>query len=336
MAYKTRPTINKLDRFKGCLVGLAVGDALGTTLEFKPPGIFEPIEDMVGGGPFQLKSGEWTDDTSMALCLADSLISCGGFNPVDQLERYCLWCNDGYMGSNDTCVDIGNTTHEALNRFVSTHAPFCGSTSEMSAGNGAIMRLAPIPMFYLSNPALAILMSAMSSRTTHQARASIDACRYMGGILVGALEGERNDTILSELYSPASGLYEREPLTDEIAEVAKGSFKNKEPPLIEGSGYVVRSLEAVLWAFNKTDSFKEGCLKAVNLGDDADTTGAVYGQIAGAYYGLDAIPSLWRKQDLKRFNSTPCKSTISSKYCSNISVKHQNEGKAIMASMLSN
>ena len=172
------------DRFRGCLLGLAVGDALGTTLEFKPPGSFEPIDDMVGGGPFRLLPGQWTDDTSMALCLATSLVECGGFDAA----------------------------------------------------------------------------------------------------------------LLSPGYCPVEGLWERDPLAEKIARVADGSFKDRNPPDIRGTGYVVDALEAALWAFHRSDSFREGALLAVNLGDDADTTGAIYGQIAGAHYGAESIPAAWRKK----------------------------------------
>lgn len=130
--------------------------------------------------------------------------------------------------------------------------------------------------------------------TTHGAQAAVDACRYFAGLIVGAVQGVPKDELLSEFWSPVPGLWEREPLVAEIAEVAAGSFRHREPPEIQGTGYVVKSLEAALWAFWKSGSFKEGCLLAVNLGDDADTTGAVYGQLAGAYYSEQAIPASWR------------------------------------------
>ena len=136
------------DRFRGCLLGLAVGDAVGTTLEFKPPGSFKPIHDMVGGGPFSLKPGEWTDDTSMALCLATSLLEKNGFDPKDQMDRYCRWWKEGYLSSNGRCFDIGNTVSAALALYGRTGDPIAGSTNPQSAGNGSIMRLAPVPMFY--------------------------------------------------------------------------------------------------------------------------------------------------------------------------------------------
>jgi len=101
-------------RFRGTLLGLAAGDALGTTLEFKRPGTFEPITEMVGGGPFRLAPGQWTDDTSMALCLAASLVEIGGFDPRDQVERYLRWLREGYMSSTGTCFDIGRTVRTSL------------------------------------------------------------------------------------------------------------------------------------------------------------------------------------------------------------------------------
>lgn len=289
-------SIEKIERYRGCLLGLATGDALGTTLEFRPPGSFTPITDMIGGGPFNLKPGQWTDDTSMALCLAESLIECRGFDPKDQMERYVRWWREGYLSSTGTCFDIGNTTRTALATFMKTGNPLSGPIDSYSAGNGSLMRLAPMPMFYAGNPREAIEKSGESSKTTHSAQAAVDACRYFGALIVGALNGEDKETLLSDHYCPVSGYWRDHPLTPEIGEIAAGSFKHKQPPEIRGTGYVVQSLEAALWAFFHSHSFEEGCLMAVNLGDDADTTGAIYGQIAGAYYGDKEIPVSWRKK----------------------------------------
>ena len=286
--------ITTLDRFRGCLLGLAAGDALGTTLEFKPPGTFEPINDIVGGGPFGLEPGQWTDDTSMALCLATSLIECGEFDAADQMQRYVRWWREGYLSSTGECFDIGITTSGALSRFMLHGDPYAGSTDPNSAGNGSLMRLAPVPMRYADDAAEAITRAADSSRVTHGAREAVDACRYFAGLLVGALQGVDKRTLLTSGYCPVDGLWEREPLAERVALVASGSFRDREPPDIRGTGYVVDALEAALWAFDRTASFREGTLLVVNLGDDADTTGAIYGQIAGAHYGAEAIPTTWR------------------------------------------
>jgi len=284
------------DRYRGALLGLAAGDALGTTLEFKPPGTFAPISDMIGGGPFHLKPGEWTDDTSMALCLAESLIEKQGFDAKDQMDRYCRWYKQGHLSSTGDCFDIGNTVREALETYRSSGNPFSGSEDMYAAGNGSLMRLAPVPLFFASDAKRAIHFAGESSRTTHGTKAAVDACRYFAGLLVGALRGKPKPELLSLYFNPTvePNFWNENLLDPKIAAIAQGSFKRKEPPAIRGTGYVVDSLEAALWALDRSNSFREGALSAVSLGDDADTTGAIYGQIAGAFYGAEQIPAEWR------------------------------------------
>ena len=286
--------MDRRSRYRGALLGLAAGDALGTTVEFTRPGEFESLTDIVGGGPFRLKPGEWTDDTSMALCLAESLIARSGFDPVHQLETYVRWYREGHWSVKGWCFDIGTTTARSLNRFEQTGDPYCGPTDPDIAGNGSLMRLAPVPLAFARRPAEAIARSGESSRTTHGAPVCVDACRYFGGLIVAALDGLPKDELLANEFEPAVAAWLREPLDEKIAAIAAGSFKTKEPPAIRGSGYVVHCLEAALWAFHKTDTFRDGALLAVNLGEDADTTGAVFGQIAGTYYGEAGIPASWR------------------------------------------
>ena len=273
------------------MVGLATGDALGTTLEFSRPGSFEHIDDIVGGGPFDLEPGQWTDDTSMSLCLATSLVEKKSFDPVDQLELYTRWYMEGYMSCTESCFDIGNTTRTALERFQETGGPYCGSAGLYKTGNGSIMRLAPVPLFFSNDVTNAARMSGMSSQTTHGSLLAIDACRYLGSLISGIISGKSKEKLLSHDDEP--DYWKAFPLTEQIEMIRQGSFKKLDPPQIKGSGLVVESLEAALWAFYKSTSFREGCLMAVNLGDDADTTGAVYGQLAGAYYGINGIPDSW-------------------------------------------
>jgi ADP-ribosyl-[dinitrogen reductase] hydrolase len=288
--------MNKRDRFLGSLIGLAVGDCMGAAVEFCPPGSFEPVSDMRGGGPFGLKPGEWTDDTSMALCLAESIIESKGFDADDQMERYIRWYKEGYLSSTGECFDIGIATREALSQYLRTGEPYSGSTDPFKAGNGSIMRLAPVPLYWSNHMEQAIYYSGESSRTTHQAEEAIDACFYLGGLIAGSVNGFSKEYLLSyEFVTFVENKLERT-LSPKVKEVAVGSYKDRKPPLINGSGYVVKSLEAVLWAFYLTDDFSEGLLKVVNLGDDADTTGAIYGQLAGAYYGVTMIPEHWRQQ----------------------------------------
>jgi ADP-ribosyl-[dinitrogen reductase] hydrolase len=284
-----------IDHYRGSMIGLAVGDALGTSLEFMHPGTFAPLTDIVGGGPFDLNPGEWTDDTSMAICLAESLVEQGRFDAADQLRRYLRWYREGYRSSTGICFDIGITVRQALDRFAAEGCEFCGSTDPGTAGNGSLMRLAPVPLFYARDPLAAIHHAGESSRTTHGAAAAVDACRYFAGLIVGALNGETKDALLGDRYSPVRGYWDAHPLVPEIDEVARGSFRRRNPPEIVGSGYVVRSLEAALWAFHGMDNFADGCLAAANLGNDADTTAAIYGQLAGAFYGMDGIPPDWHE-----------------------------------------
>jgi ADP-ribosyl-[dinitrogen reductase] hydrolase len=287
-------------QYRGALLGLAVGDALGVTVEFQEPRTFKPVKDLVGGGVFQLLPGQWTDDTSMALCLAESLVECCNFDPADQMTRYCRWYREGYLSSTGVAFDVGNTTRGALEQFLRTHEPYAGPTDPQSAGNGSLMRLAPVPLFFCGDPLQAIEKSGLSSRITHGAIEAVDACRYFGGLLVGALQGRSKEVLLKKHFCPVPDLWEREPLAPNIAEIAAGSYKYKNPPNIIAAGYVVKTLEAALWAFFRSASFEEGALLAVNLGNDADTVGAVYGQIAGAYYGAEAIPKTWREKITRR------------------------------------
>lgn len=274
------------NRFRGCLLGLAVGDAVGTTVEFRPRGSFALLTDMVGGGPFHLLPGQWTDDTSMALCLATSLVECNGFDARDQMERYNQWARSGYLSSTGSCFDIGNTVNSALIRFRQTGEPFAGSTDPRSAGNGSIMRLAPIPMFFFPDLDEVERYAALSSRTTHGAAESVDACRLFARVIYRALLGRSREEVLfgdSESFDGCK----------KILAIARGLYREKPKTEIRGSGYVVQSLEAALWCFVHTDNFKDAILMAANLGDDADTTAAVCGQIAGAYYGENGIPPTW-------------------------------------------
>jgi len=281
--------VNKdLDRFHGCLLGLATGDAVGTTLEFRPKGSFPPITDLMGGGPFGLIAGQWTDDTSMALCLTASLIEKQGFDPADQMDRYWKWYKHGYMSSTGRCFDIGNTVRYALERFHATRKPFSGSTSPGSAGNGSLMRLAPIPLYYFPKLEKIIHFAGESSRTTHGAPECIEACQLFAGMIYLALSGKDKEKILFDTNITLSA--------PKIKAIADGSYSSKPESQIRGSGYVVESLEAALWCFYKTDSFESAVLQAANLGNDADTTAAICGQLAGAFYGESDIPAKWLEQ----------------------------------------
>ena len=282
-------TLDLRERYHGALLGLAVGDAVGTTVEFSSRGTFAPVTDMVGGGPFHLAAGQWTDDTSMALCLAASLVEKGDFDVTDQMDRYVAWMQHGYMSSTGTCFDIGVTTSTALHNYIRTQEPYSGSTNPHASGNGSLMRLAPVPMFYYPDISAAVYHSGASSRTTHAAPECVDACRYFARLLCSAFADQDKETLLA---APEDAPFDP-PLAPKIAAIANGGYRTKTRDRIVGNGYVVNSLEAALWSFATTDTYKDAILAAVNLGDDADTTAAICGQIAGAYYGVSAIPAAW-------------------------------------------
>jgi ADP-ribosyl-[dinitrogen reductase] hydrolase len=248
-------------------------------------GSFPPITDMVGGGPFELPAGKWTDDTSMALCLAESLRHCNGFDARDQMSRYCNWWQWGYLSSTGECFDIGFTVRSALTKFLVDGNPMAGSLDPKSAGNGSLMRLAPVVLFYHPNLADVLHFCAESSRTTHGAPEAVECCVLLGRILADVLDGKPKHELV-----PIGDLQLGEPV---VADIASGRYRSKGRDEVSGTGYCVASLEAALWCFHNHDTFSATVLAAANLGDDADTTAAIAGQIAGAHYGRSGIPTAW-------------------------------------------
>lgn len=269
----------------GTLVGLASGDAVGTTLEFKPSGSFAPITDMVGGGPFGLEVGQWTDDTSMALCLGYSLAQ-HGFDTRDQMERYCDWYENGYLSATGECFDIGNTVVDALHRYRKTDEPIAGSDDPYAAGNGSLMRLAPVPLYYHADLAQCIHHAGVSSTTTHGALEAVESCELFANLLWLALHGTAKEALFARLSVAPSAA--------KVAAIKEQAFMQRRYADLQGTGYAIESLESALWCFMHTDSFRDAILAAANIGNDADTTAAICGQLAGAYYGIDGIPASWR------------------------------------------
>ncbi len=272
------------DRAIGSLLGLAVGDAVGTTVEFHPRGTFTPLTDMRSGGPFGLRAGEWTDDTSMALALADSLAKCGGLDERDLMQRFVNWWRGGSYSHNGRCFDIGATTARALARFEATDDPVAGDTAPGAAGNGSLMRLAPVAIWgQRMSAAETAELARRQSATTHATPACVDACaayaillhRVIGdGDLSGGLE-------LAASRVPA------------VAAPFVADHTIRPASVVQSTGYVLHTLDAAIWAVATTGDFRTAILAAANLGDDADTTAAVAGQLAGAIYGASGIPAEW-------------------------------------------
>lgn len=258
----------------------------------------------------------------MALCLANSLVVHGNFIPYDQLVRYKWWYRYGYMSSTGECFDIGAATKQSIEEFerrqedfkrkfeippehidtisdeeyLQEFSVYC--SQEEVAGNGALMRLAPVPLFFYRFPAYAVEYSGQSGQFTHGDTKAYDACRYYAALIVAALYGYKKEQLLDrKFYAKHRQWFGSKPLCPEIAQISEGSYKrNGYEEGIRGKGYIVNALEAALWAFWSDDnSFEKGALAAVNLGDDTDTTAAIYGQLAGAYYGLKKLPRQWLK-----------------------------------------
>jgi ADP-ribosylglycohydrolase len=272
-----------LDRAKGCLLGLAVGDAVGTTLEFLPRDR-SYVQDMVGGGPFKLKAGEWTDDTSMALCLADTYLSHDEFDFSDYADRLSRWFRVGQNSHNGKCFDIGNATRLALEGWLKRGLDWYGNDDPSTAGNGSIIRLAPTAIFRRHSMSATWRESAAQSRCTHRAAEAVNSCELLGAILHLAINGADKSEALS---SKVRALYPRTLL------INAGEYKNKTRDQIRSSGYVIDTLEAALWAVWNTDNFRDAVLLAANLADDADSVAAVAGQIAGGLYGASGMPAEW-------------------------------------------
>ena len=258
-------------RLKGCFLGLAIGDAMGAPVEFKTPGEFEPVTTFRRGGVHDVEAGEWTDDMAMALCIADSLIEHKGeLNLISVLDNFILWTDEGKFSSRGDCFDIGNTCSKALRSYKKNKSVIAPTSGEFESGNGSLMRMAPVIVMFHRNLELLTKKCLESSRTTHASPLVDKAVSHLATLTFNIINGMAKSDVL------------------------KGF---KPTPDATQMGFVINSLDVALMAFRDTNSFEVGLLHVVNQGQDADTVGAIYGQIAGAYYGVDQIPAQWR-QDL--------------------------------------
>ena len=271
------------DRALGCFLGLAVGDAVGASVEFKPRGSFPPVTDMTGGGPFNLKPGEWTDDTTMALCLAESLLADDALDLSDFMTRLQAWLEDGKNTVPGRCFDIGITTRTAIESFIA-NGRVAGSETADSAGNGSLVRLAPLAIRFAGDIGLARARAIKQSRATHATVECLDACALFVSFLLDALSGADKDAATRQRVLA---------LAPNLLFISAGEWRTKTREEIQSSGYVVHTLEAALWSVWQTDNFRDAVLTAANLGDNSDSVCAVAGQLAGALYGLSAIPPEW-------------------------------------------
>ncbi|MBB4637257.1 ADP-ribosylarginine hydrolase Tri1 [Longimicrobium terrae] len=274
------------DRARGALLGMAAGDAVGTTLEFQPRDAGH-VHDMVGGGPFRLAAGEWTDDTTMALCLADAIIADGEFNPASFARLLVRWYRDGLNSVTGHCFDIGNATRTAVEGHEAEDFRWRGNTSDRTAGNGSLVRVAPVAIAWRGSLRQTWYMAAAQSRVTHGAMDALACCQIFAMQMHHALRGAPREAVLAPMLAS---------LTPRAQIINAGEYKSKTRDQIRSSGYVVDTLEAALWSIWNSGSFEEAVLLAANLGDDADSVACVAGQLAGAIYGLSAIPPEWLRK----------------------------------------
>ena len=287
---RPKPKLGPLieDRAYGAMLGLAVGDALGVPLEFSERDALPHVSEMIGGGPFDLQPGEWTDDTSMALCLADSLIANQAFDGLDVLNRFIRWSEHGENSVNGRCFDIGITTRAALERYERLGTPAGdGVHNKNNAGNGSLMRLAPAAIFAAYDGGEALRLAHRQSMLTHANRLAASACEFFATLLVEAMRGLDKETVLRSRFWFSH---------PEMNGIAAGNWVGKTRDEISSSGYVISTLEAALWCVHRTSSFEDAIVLAVNLGNDSDTVAAVTGQLAGALYGRAGIPKRWLEQ----------------------------------------
>lgn len=270
------------DRLLGSFLGLAIGDAVGTTVEFRERDTFEPVTDMVGKGPFNLPVGYFTDDTSMALCLAESLIEHPELDRNDLLNRFSKWYREGVNSPTGRCFDIGGTTLSAIVNWEKS-GTVLNNTNPWDAGNGSIMRLAPAVIKYHNDRDKAIATAIMQGETTHGSVEACDSCDLLARVLLTAYVTDDKDAVLN--------IDSQDHWADSVKNILTTLDVTRDE--VKSSGYVIHTLHAALWCFKNTDNFRDAILLATNLGEDADTVAAVTGQIAGAFYGMSGIPIMW-------------------------------------------
>lgn len=277
-----------VENFTGCLVGLAVGDALGAPLELmgreRIRQLYGRVTEMLGGGWLRLEPGEYTDDTEMTLVLARSIVERGRFDPEDVVRRFVQWLATEPK-------DVGITTRTALTKVRDgmpweeasrrTHEELGGK----SASNGGLMRSPPIGLLDARNEAALVQDSLISCRLTHWHDAAAWSCAALNLAIAALVRDTPKDELLPWLLPRVDNQAVGEAL-ERMPELAIGS--------VRASGYAVDCLQAAFWSYYTTDGFEDALVTVVNLGEDTDTAGAVCGALAGAAYGYDAIPSRWR------------------------------------------
>jgi ADP-ribosyl-[dinitrogen reductase] hydrolase len=279
---------NQLENYLGGFVGLAVGDALGAPVEFQKRGSYGLVTDFQKGGPFNLEKGMWTDDTILSLILSESLNRYKTFNAEDIMNQFYRWWKDGYMSPTGICFDIGRTTEKAMNRFQKENVIYAGNEADPPS-NGAIMRLLPISLFFSSSLKTSQEHSIDMTRLTHGPLECVEASVILNYILLMILDGKSKSEIFKFTHLEYA-------FKTRIKNLLTNEFLKKSYEEVSGIGNAYETLESAMHIFYHANNFYDGLIKAVNIGDDTDTVGAVYGQMAGAYFGLQSIPTQFTEQ----------------------------------------
>lgn len=297
----------KENRVKAGLFGLCVGDALGVPVEFLPRHVLKehPVTGMMGYKVHNQPPGTWSDDSSLAFCLAESLVS--GFDLRDMGRKFCQWFYEKKWTPHGRVFDIGTTTMYAINRLQQggMDPVKAGLTGERSNGNGSLMRILPLA-FYLEHEkdrAKQYQRVHDVSCLTHGHMRSRIACGIYIQYAINILKGMDLKNAYEKIKEQAGDFYSDDLYTQEMTHfhrIMKSDISLLKEKDIRSDGYVVSTLEATLFCLLTSSSYAETVLKAVNLGNDTDTTGAVAGGIAGIYYGYDQIPGEWIEQIVKR------------------------------------
>lgn len=293
-----------MNRIRDALYGFAIGDAIGVPIEFEHRSnlIKSPVTKMLGYGSYDIDKGIWSDDTSMTLAEMDSIAATNKIDYTDMAEKFCSWINDAKYTATNEVFDIGMTTKYALMKYWNDKidATKCGGTSISANGNGSLMRMMPIAFYCyykeLDDDAIYEIVSRTSS-ITHAHEIRIMGCYIYVKYLIYILSGNDKKTSLKYIKNQEYRWFSQDTIK-EYDRILKGNIKDLEIDDISSTGYVVYTLEAVLWTILNTDSYNQAIIGAINLGEDTDTIGAITGSIAGILYGYDNIDETWIK-DLK-------------------------------------
>lgn len=297
-----------VEKVKAGIIGLAVADALGVPVEccWREDLTKDPVTDMRAYGTHDQPAGTWSDDTSMTLCLMDSIIECGDINYKDIADHFLRWKNEAYLTATDVRFDIGRTVLRAMHNYERTHKPLkCGVYGDNDAGNGSLMRILPLVYWLDSQYSESFINTAEArdiiskvSGITHAHIRCIIACGIYLAIAQELLHGvPLEDAVCAGLekgqtaYRSINACWAEE--VNEHYAYTADELKLLTDDKIGSSGYVVDTMKASLWCLLTTDSYADCVLKAVNLGRDSDTTAAVEGGLAGLAYGFMAIPNDW-------------------------------------------